>query len=265
MDTTNRISKYRSFKAFSDSSQANFENISQSDKKIKLLKSHYNLCICPGGSFGGNNDRLIEIFYGNRPFDTQRTNPFDRNSNKVFVERGARLHYNLLDNGYVVVILYPATTEHFTPIEDAIVLSNSLDPHHLKKLHTSHFASFNAYMRCTSLDGAPSLTDKIEVLRLRYARPLIVDGKKQQTKVLSGLIEIIKFAITVGLSGFLLAWILPVTSTPTHTPTADYSKDLQKINQAVRTISEQIKNLPNNLSNHQPPSTKKGPNKAEKN
>lgn len=244
MDSTNRISKYKEFKAFSNTSKLNFEKISQSDKKIETLNSYYNLCICPGGSQSGMNDRLIEIFYGHRPFDTQRTNPFDRNSIKVLVENGARLHYNLLDNGQVVAILYPATTDNLTPIEDAIVISCNLSPHQLIKLYKAHFALFNAYMRCTSLDGMPSLIDKIKVFQLRFSKSYIVDGKKQQTKILSGFVGTLKFAMSVGLSGFLLAAILAATSNPI----ASYTNDIKQINQTTKTISEQIENLSGRLA-----------------
>lgn len=239
MDSSNRISRYKAFKCFLESSQSSFEELSKLDKDVESLNLYYKLYICPGGSQGGANDRLLEIFYGHRPFDTQSKNPFDRNSITVLVEQGARLHYNLLDNGQVVIILYPASTESLTLIEDAIIISSGLNPHRLGKMYKLHFALFVAYMRCTSLDGTPTIADKILVFWLRSAKPLIVNKKKQQTKLLSNTIGIFKFAMTVGLSGFLLAAVM-ATITP---PTTDYSNDMMQINQTTKKISEQIGNL----------------------
>lgn len=207
-----RIERYKAFKKFSENCQILYQDISLSKKNTRDLKAYYNLCVCPGGRIGGSNDRLLEIFYGQRPFDTQRYDPFDRAKLKVLVEYGALLQYNLMDNGKIIVVLYPAKTDHYSPIEDAILISNSLDPNNIYNVYKAHFEFLNAYMRYTSLDGEPSKIDLLRVYWLLLTKPFIIKGEIQKSRFLIGSVNIIKFALTVGLSGFLLYIIMGITA-----------------------------------------------------
>ncbi len=243
MNSFERIERYKSFKAFSEASKPKYDEISRSDKKFQDLNAHYSLCVCPGGSQGGANERLLEIFYGQRPFDTQRFDPFDRNRLKVLVEYGARLHYNLLDNGRALAVLYPAKTDHFSPTEDSILVSGNLDPNDLRKACKAHFELLNAYMRCTSLDGEPSKMDLLRVFWLRLTRPLMVEGKMQQTRLWVHAVSIFKFTMSVGLSGFLLALIMAVTASPSP----DYSPEIGQTNKALNSIDKKIERISSNL------------------
>lgn len=243
MNSSERIERYKAFKAFAETSAPKYEEISRSDKNIQELNAYYSLCVCPGGSAGGSNERLLEIFYGQRPFDSQRFDPFDRSRLRVLVEYGARLHYNLLDNGRVFAVLYPAKTDHFSPIEDAILLSGNVDPNDLHKAYRAHFESLNAYMRCTSLDGEPSKIDVLRVFWLRLTRPLIVGGKKQQTRLWVHAVSIFRFTTSVGLSGFLLAVIMATTASPSP----DYSAGIGQTNSALASIDKKIEVISSKL------------------
>lgn len=243
MNSLERIERYKAFKSFLENSEPKYEEISRSDKKIQTLNSYYNLCVCPGGSAGGANERLLEIFYGQRPFDTQRFDPFDRNRLKVLVEYGAGLHYNLLDNGRVVAVLYPAKTDHFSPTEEAILVSGNIDPHDLPRVYKLQFELLNAYMRCTSLDGEPSKIDRLRVFLLRLTRPLLVEGKMQPTRIWTHTVSILKFSMSVGLSGFLLAVITAITVSPSP----NYSSDIGQANKALSSIEQKIETTSSTL------------------
>nr|CBA30131.1 hypothetical protein Csp_C22010 [Curvibacter putative symbiont of Hydra magnipapillata] len=243
MNPSERIERYKAFKAFSNNYAPKYEEISRADKKIQELNGYYSLCVCPGGSAGGSNDRLFEIFYGHRPFDSQRFDPFNRDRVKVLVEHGARLHYNLKDNGRVVAALYPAQTDHLSPIEDAILISENLDPKYLHKVFRAHFESLNAYMRCTSLDGEPSKVDVLRVFWLRLTRPLIIEKKKQQTRLWTHAASIFRFTMSVGLSGFLLAVVMAVTASPPR----DYSAEINQASKTLISIDQKIEVLSNGL------------------
>lgn len=221
---------------FSKYSKPKYQEILLSNKKNRDLDAFYTLNVCPGGSQGRLNERVLEIFYGSRPFDAQRRDPFSRTNLSFLVEYGARLHYYLMDNGRAATVLYPAKTDNYAPIEDSILVSINFNPHHFYVKYARHFRLLNAYMRCTCLDGEPSYMDRMKVGILRFCRPMIIEGKQQPTRLYIWTTSIIKFALTVGLSGFLLLLIQSFMVSPP----LGYSSQLSHTNKTLNLIDKKI-------------------------
>ncbi|CAH0352501.1 hypothetical protein AQB9606_02670 [Aquabacterium sp. CECT 9606] len=241
-NASTRIKRYQEFKKYLGESSQLFESLKNKNEKAIRLANLYHLCITPGGSLGGSDDRVFEIFYGQRPFDTQRPDPFNRQKITVLSEYGARLHYHLLDNGLVLAVLHPAKTENFSPTETSILISGFIPPEKLIKIVHSHFKLLNSYMQCTSLDGEPNLIDKSRIFWLRFTNHLIIDSKKQPIKAISYASEVLKYALTVGLSGFLLAAI-----TAHYTDTVDYTTQADAISRKISSIDAQISSESKNI------------------
>ncbi|RQZ27151.1 hypothetical protein DIE16_32045 [Burkholderia sp. Bp9090] len=75
-----------------------------------------------------------------------------------------------------------------------------------------HFQYLIAYMQCTSLDGEPTLFDKLMVGWLRFVRPCGINERMQIPKIKSVSLGILKFGLSVGFSGFLLSLVVWVFS-----------------------------------------------------
>ena len=123
------------------------------------------------------------------------------------------MRYQRTDAGKVLCTSHPATTKTLSidlvPREDLIVLDVISDPRSLlsKSLQRSHWRAFISYMECTNVDGDPNVVDKIRVSYLRLAKTLGVDQRLQDKRIWVASRAIVKFALTVGLSGFLLTLV----------------------------------------------------------
>jgi len=210
-----RQDAYREFDAFADEAENRFKEIMKNDEKAKELASCYSFYVVKGGAQGAVDKRIVEIFFGNRPFDNvaivaQDTNGFPQKRNTFLTEQGACLRYERTDMGTVMVTLYPATTENLKQYEDFILYEYVKDPRRLRKnrYNRVHWRAFISYMQCTSIDGKPSFSERARKSWIKVSRKLAVNGKVQQPKLVEGCLLIGRYVITVGLSGFLLALIL---------------------------------------------------------
>ena len=61
-----------------------------------------------------------------------------------------------------------------------------------------------SYTEVTSLDGSPSLWQKVRVAYFRFVKPIIVDGIVQQRIIVKGILKTLWWIVTVGLSGCLV-------------------------------------------------------------
>jgi hypothetical protein len=235
MNSKQRIFKYQAYQNFSLESNALFNEALNVSLNAAGVAQIYKFCVAPRGSNGGANDRLIEVFYGHRPFDAQRISPFDRGV-RVLVEDGARLHYNQLDNGMVIVTLYPAKTDNFAPVEYGIIIDEDLDPRDLFVKYKRHFSLLNSYMRCTCLDGEPTIIDRFNVFWIKQTKMLILDKKGYPPKYITWVGQSIRFIFNVSLSGCVLAFILSFKSDPSGLLVGEVTKG----NQIIRKISDQI-------------------------
>jgi hypothetical protein len=200
-----RTDRIQNFNNFRENAKAFFQKLADNEKRNERLNSLYSLCITPGGRYGGNNNKIIEVFYGNRPIGS--IEEIDKNF-KTFTKyetaHGAALLYFLTDNGNVICNLYPAKSENQQPKEESIILDYIKDPSKLEKKAKDHWNMFIAYMEVTSLDGEPNFLQKIRVFYLRNFKETIENKKVQTIKFYNLLKKLSIYVLTVGLSGFLI-------------------------------------------------------------
>ncbi|MDR1729101.1 MAG: hypothetical protein LBR52_00345 [Prevotellaceae bacterium] len=203
----NRFDRAKLFEEFQKNGKSIFEKFKADDKKHKRFDDYYSLCICPKGRNGGIDNRIFEVFYGGRIFDLEKKIKADlRVEEKYVMEYGTTLSFNLNDHGYIAIILYPSGTERTKALETAIFVENHIHPDKLmdEAFLKKQWNWLNSYMECTSIDGCPSLMEKIRYYYLKYCKNLVIDGKFQRRKIVTHSLQILKFAFTVGLSGFLI-------------------------------------------------------------
>jgi hypothetical protein len=198
----NRSDRNKDFKDFYENSYEIFKQLETSDKSTTNFSRENSLCVCHGSRGAKKDKRVVEVFWGGKIFDFET----GKNNWNFFTEEGVTLLIYKNDKGYVSVILFPAKTEAYKPIEDNIILYKKLDPKKLKKNRfiKSLWNDFNAYMECTCLDGNPSLKQKITIRYFREMKHLTVNKIYQPRRMTIYVLGIIKFTFTVGLSGFIL-------------------------------------------------------------
>ncbi len=205
----NRIDKYNHFKTFYENSKKTFAEISKKDESNDQFDKYYCLSITPGGWNGGLDKRVVQVFYGPRPFDSSTTFKGFEVQKKLLTEHGTTLEYYLLDNGSVFITLRPAKTENLKVREDYIVLDFLTNTKKLsnERYLRKHWKYFIAYMHITSLDGTPNILHKIRIFYLRNFKEIVEDQRVPLIKFNKYIFIIFRSAITIGLSGFLIYFI----------------------------------------------------------
>lgn len=202
--------KRNEYTKFLRNSKDLFGMLHGSKRKNVELSNIYGFCVCPGGSNGGIDNRILEVFYGNRPANSYKSIGQNWNiSNKIIIEHGALLQYFQLDNGNVLVSLVPARTENIGPVEDEIIIDYIKN---IKKLNNiwylrKHWLFFISYMNQTAIAGNRNILNWIILLYLRNCKDNIVDKRKNDKKVWVFIRNIFTFLLTVGLSGWLIFFI----------------------------------------------------------
>ncbi|SFG58118.1 hypothetical protein [Methylobacterium gossipiicola] len=216
-----RLERRSDFEFFVREAPATFRRLADADPRNAFFDPVYRLCITPGGAMGGIDRRMLEVFYGSRPFEAvrefvPRQDRFPSVQERLLAENGARLVYQRVDNGTVMCTLEPARSEGFRRPEDAILLEWVRRSHVLtgESLPARHWRAFVSYMECTSLEGEPSLGDRVRVWWLLATRRLVVAGVERTPLYRRVLLEVAKFSATVGLSGFLLKVVEVWFATP---------------------------------------------------
>lgn len=188
-----------------------FQKIAEQDSRHKSLERFYAFYVLPGGRRGGHDKRVFEVFYGNSPFErvielTQEDGTFPKISPKLLNAHGATLLYERGDDGVVLCTLYPAGTENYRRRENAIILDIIRGTHVLTgaPFLERHWRFFMSYMQYTSLDGEPTVDDRLRVWWLLSTRRLIIGDKAEVAKIWTVAARLLAFSATVGLSGFLL-------------------------------------------------------------
>jgi len=202
---SNRRARIDSYNKFRDGCKKTFQTLADSDKSHTRLESLFNLNICSKGRDGGLNEKQIEIFYGNRPIGVSTTMGSDFQCVKrTEIAHGATLSYDRTDDGHIICYLFPAASENQRPIEDFILLDYIKNPEQLNKKYKSHWAFFISYMEGTCIDGSPNFYQRIQTFYLRNFKQYAKDSVIQQRKSVSLVKEVLKYTLTIGLSGFLL-------------------------------------------------------------
>lgn len=249
-----RQSRYEHFEKFINDAEARFNELRDMDERAKKFSDFYSFYAVKGGAMGGNDKRVFEVFFGNRPIDRVQTfeapnGQFLQQQDKLLTERGATLRYERTDIGTIVCTLFPAKTKDLCQREDSIVLDWITDP---KDLHSgrklkNHWQALISYMECTSVDGEPTALDKARIGYLRFTRLLVVDGRVAKRKVVEAVEKIVGYALTIGLSGFLLTLINMLGASGDadkfKAEVSAYAHQLAEANGVINAQSERIASL----------------------
>ncbi|MFC7367714.1 hypothetical protein [Vreelandella zhaodongensis] len=218
---TDRANRYAAFDNFREGSKDLFEAYAKSTESSLRLDSLYSFYVSPGGRYGGRNKKIVDVFYGNRPFDSiTETGVNFQTIRKLETARGATLSYQRTDDGLVLCSLSPAASENFHHPEDFILLDMVKNPTELERKSKRHWRMFQAYMESTCLDGKPTFFQKILVFYLRNFKEFVADKTLQKRRASVFFREIAKYTVTVGLSGFIILMV-------------NWSKDSIDSNQAL--------------------------------
>jgi hypothetical protein len=149
---THRSDRYRAFQDFCAEADTVFKGLATQDPRHADLTKVYSFYVCPGGAMGGTDKRLLEIFYGSRPFDQvsqiqQSPNAPAHVSKQFLAESGARLRLVRADSGLVTCLLIPAVTEAYRAREDSILLEEFLEPAKLPGRAAAHWRALSSYMQ----------------------------------------------------------------------------------------------------------------------
>lgn len=197
-----RLERISDFEQFYTNSIENFTALRENDNRAQIFHDLYTLNICPGSRNGGTYNRAVDVFWGNRIFETVNQ---VRNWTAL-TESGATLLFERDDNGFVSVLLYPAITDNRKQIETLIVLRNHIDPKKLlRKCELKYiWNDFMAYMEVTCLEGKPTLCQRTRVFFMRSFRNLIINDTWKPTIFIELLKSTGKFILNVGLSGVVI-------------------------------------------------------------
>lgn len=240
--TRTRQERRNDFDEFYNSAKDTFIAFRDNDTKAEKFERIYMLSVCPGSRAGGNNNRIVEVFWGSRPFETITQG----NSWKSLTEYGATLLFERDDSGFVMISIYPAGTKNKKPIESSISLKLWIDPIKLKSKSflSSLWNDFMAYMEYTSLDGNPIIWQRLRISYLRNFKHLVVDKKWQPIKFSEFSKDILKWILTVGLSGVIIYFVTLFT----QPKTTETEIQLKEVNENLESISKKLDNISNSSS-----------------
>ena len=205
-----RKSRIEDFELFQGTVEKAFKSLQNQNPDYSSLVDYYGFTVCPKGRDGGQDPRHTDIFYGNRVYDQEKELTKDFKVSTHFLsESGAELSFFRDDFGYVCVQLFPAKSKYGRQYEDSILLYAHYGPRKLLKhsIQKKILKQLNSYMAVTCLEGKPSCCDKARVFFMRLNKRMVVKEEIQPVRIMSWLGEVLKFALTVGLSGFLLTII----------------------------------------------------------
>ena len=209
-----------------------FKRLQEADLSSQVFQDRCMLNVCPGSRVGGDNPEVVDVFWGSQP--VKRIDK--RNGFELLTEDGVTMLFNLLPDGHVSITLYPAKTKVMRPIEDCILLHRFCKATWLLKERNQRilWRDFMAYTECTSLIGTPSIWQRLRMFWVKYFRPVCIDGVQQPIRGLQLLRKVVTFALTVGLSGFLL-----VAVQQCHKEKAkDYSPLIEQANTTMKDVQK---------------------------
>lgn len=233
-----RIKDYEDFKLHTNEI---FGELSKYDASNKRLDGLFSLCICPGGRDGGTNDKEVEVFYGNRAIGMRTVHgPNMEVQKKIEIAHGATLSYFRTDDGHVICNLYPAKSENQNPIEEIFLLDYVKSPADLRIKAKIHWKMFISCMEATCIDGNPSVVHRLRYFYIKTFKQCVVGRVLQDRKATLFLKGALKFAFTVGLSGFI---ILAFTTCKEHINNRNSEAKAQKLEQLIENMNRSANNI----------------------
>lgn len=231
-----RQEKYKEFQEFKKKSEEDYKAIAIRLKKYVDLNNLYGFYVAPGGRNGGIDDRLVDIFYGHRPIGVKRY--VDSNyqiQDKTEIENGCQISFHHLFNGKTFVTLYPCNSETFKFAEDFIVLDFLKDPRKLlkKRIQKKYCKFLNAYMAVTCSENDANIIERLIVIYLRNFKQKCINNSVQRSNFFKVAKKALTIIITVGFSGFCLAFI----------PFFSNSKQLNELTNEVKVINQQLQQI----------------------
>lgn len=194
-----RIKRYERFQEFAKTAKGTFENLAANTSSAERFQWYYMLNTITDDN---NKKRQVTVFWGSRPIRTYNNG---RGFNSE-IECGAQLNFYQDETGYVSVSLYPAKTDNRHPIEDCIVVYNTLEPKKLlnQRMQQLLWSYLLAYMESTSLDGKPSKWQKLQVRWMRTTKHMIINSTYQDRRIKTDICKLVRYVMTVALSGILV-------------------------------------------------------------
>jgi hypothetical protein len=64
-----RLYRYRAFEWFQTDALTRLPRLFNQLGEGRFYRDYYNLCVAPGGAMGGHDQRTMQVFFGQRPFD----------------------------------------------------------------------------------------------------------------------------------------------------------------------------------------------------
>ena len=200
--TNKRYNRYYQFNNFANGAENIFKSFLAKTPKAKRFDDSFMLSIWNDKNHPKNDATYVNVAFGNRILTVSHHNKGFSST----TEQGARLCFYRMETGEVNITIYPAQTDSRKPVEDAIIIYNSIAPYKLnKKKLKSLWKTLISYMECTSIDGDPSFWQKRKIMNLRYCHNMIVGNVHQPTKRSVSWQKIREFVFSVGLSGCVLA------------------------------------------------------------
>lgn len=243
-----RNQRFKDFDTFYKNAKTIFGPFKIKGEREEYYEALYNLAICPGSRYGGRESRIVEFFWGNRLFDkNEGVNNEGQLNVKFESESGATAFFFKNDDGYVSIMLYPAKTGQRSPIEDFIIWKHRVKPSHLldKCFQERCWKAFMAYMEVTSLDGAPTIFQRMHIWYLRNFKQIVIDKKSAPIRFHMFLKNVGTWVLTVGFSGlviFLLQlWLSP--NPAEHQNIQDIKQSVIETKKIIDGIKEDISSI----------------------
>lgn len=223
-----RRARYDDFDAFSQAAPRLYRQARRRVSGADYYKQAYDFYVVAGGIEGANSPRLVDVFFGSRPFDSNvRTHGAPVHTRhaamQLHAERGALLRYEQLDSGEVICSLWGARTTHRAPREDFFLLDTLRNPAVLQSpgVIRHHLRWLIAQMGWSSLDGIVLPWHYLRIVRLWGFRRRGVDGRVQPTRAWNGLLKVGGWVFTVALSGCVLYFVQREWPLPDASPAVD--------------------------------------------
>jgi hypothetical protein len=238
-----RLEKYDVFKQFFTTAEKIFNEIHTRYKPHYDLRNSYGFYIAPGSRNGGQDTTVVDVFFGHRPYRTSKKIERLQITTQVEIANGTSLLYYQVDTGDIFVELAPAFTEKHKAQEEFIIIDYIKKP---KKLLNSrflrkHYKYLVSYLAVTSIEDKPNIVDKVIVAYLRMTKRYYNNKITYEPKITKYLTNVLKLILTVGFSGFLLAFI-PFFANQSK------NKELEKQNEIIIEKQNEIIEILNSIN-----------------